>query len=65
MAQGGFNLRKWLTNSRLLMEKMKEMESQRGLSIRTERGNQLNADDETYDRIIFGGLEERDVNIEQ
>ena len=32
MAQGGFNLCKWLTNSRPLMEKIKEMESQREFS---------------------------------
>ena len=37
MAQGGFNLRKWLTNSRPLMEKIKEIESQREFSIQTER----------------------------
>ena len=37
MAQGGFNLRKWLTNTRPLMEKIKEMESQREPSIKTER----------------------------
>ena len=37
MAQGGFNLRKWLTNSRPLMEKIKEMESQRESSIQRER----------------------------
>ena len=65
MAQGGFNLRKWLTNSRPLMEKIKEMESQRELSIHTEKGNQLNEDDETYNRIMVGGLEEKDVNTEQ
>jgi len=65
MGQGGFNLRKWLTNSRPLMEKIKEMESQRELSIQTEKGNQLNEDDETYNRIMVGGLEERDVNTEQ
>ena len=65
MAQGGFNLRKWLTNSRPLMEKIKEMESQREFSIQTERANQLDEDDETYNRIMVGGLEERDVNTEQ
>ena len=65
MAQGGFNLRKWLTNSRPLMEKIKEMESQREFSIKTERANQLDEDDETYNRIMVGGLEERDVNTEQ
>ena len=65
MAQGGFNLRKWLTNSRPLMEKIKEMESQREFSIETERANQLDEDDETYNRIMVGGLEERDVNTEQ
>ena len=53
MAQGGFNLRKWLTNSRPLMKKIKEMESQREFSI------------QTYNRIMVGGLEERDVNTEQ
>ena len=65
MAQGGFNLCKWLTNSRPLMEKIKEMESQREFSIQTERANQLDEDDETYNRIMVGGLEERDVNTEQ
>ena len=47
MAQGGFNLRRWLTNSRPLMEKIKEMDSQREFSIQTERENQLDKDDET------------------
>ena len=65
MAQGGFNLRKLLTNSRPLMEKIKEMESQRELSMQPEKGNQLNEDDETYNRIMVVGLEERDVNTEQ
>ena len=65
MAQGEFNLRKWLTNSRPLMEKIKEMESQREFSIETERANQLDEGDETYNRIMLGGLEERDVNTEQ
>ena len=32
MAQGGFNLRKWLINSRPLMQKIKEMESQRDIA---------------------------------
>ena len=45
IAQGGCNLHKWLTNSRPLMEKIKEMESQRDLSIQTQKGNQLNDDD--------------------
>ena len=65
MAQGGFNLGKWLTNSRPLLEKIKEMESQRVFSVQTERANQLDEDDETYNRIMIGGLEERDVNTEQ
>ena len=65
MAQGGFNLRKWLTNSRPLTEKIKEMESQRQFSIQTEKGNQFDEDDETYNRIMVGGLEERDVETEQ
>ena len=65
MAQGGFTLRVWLTNSRPLMEKNKEMESQREFSIQTEKGNHLDEDDETYNRIIVGDLEERDVNTEQ
>ena len=42
IAHEGFNLHKWLTNSRPLLEKIKEMESQRELSIQTEKGNQLN-----------------------
>ena len=42
MALGGINLRKWLTDSRPLKEKVKEMESQREFSIQTERANQLN-----------------------
>ena len=50
MAQGGFHLRKWLTNSRPLMEKIKEKKSQRAFSIQTERANQLDEDDETYNR---------------
>ena len=61
MAQGGFNLGKWLTNSRPLLEKIKEMESQREFIVQTERANQLDEDDETYNRIMVGGLEERDV----
>ena len=65
MAQGGFNLGKWLTNSRPLLEKIKEMESQREFIVQTERANQLDEDDETYNRIMVGGLEERDVNTEQ
>ena len=65
MAQGGFNLRKWLTNSRPIIKKIKEMESQREFSIQTERANQLVEDDETYNRIMVGGLEERDVNTEE
>ena len=40
------------------------MESQREFSIQTEKGNQLDEDDETYDRMV-SGLEERDVNTEQ
>ena len=59
MAEGGF---KWLTNSRPLMEKIKEMESQREFSIQTERANQLDEDDETYNRIMVSGLEERSGN---
>ena len=64
MAHGGFTLRKWLTNSRPLMEKIKEMESPREFSIQTEKGNQLDEDDETYHRIMVGDLEARDVNTE-
>ena len=56
MAHGGFTLRKWLTNSRPLMEKIKEMESPREFSIQTEKGNQLDEDDETYHRIMVGDL---------
>ena len=41
------------------------MKSQRESSIQTEKGNQLDEDDETYNRIMVGGLEERDVNTEQ
>lgn len=47
------------------MEKIKEMEFQREFSIQTEKGNQLDEDDETYHRIMVGDLEERDVNTEQ
>ncbi|XP_015754627.1 PREDICTED: uncharacterized protein LOC107334213 [Acropora digitifera] len=47
------------------MEKIKEMESKREFSIQTERANQLDEDGETYNRIMLGGLEERDVNTEQ
>ena len=65
MAHGGFTWRKWLTNSRPLMEKIKEMEFQREFSIQTEKGNQLDEDDETYHRIMVGDLGERDVNTEQ
>lgn len=65
MARGGFTWRKWLTNSRSLMKKIKEMESQREFSIQTEKGNQLDEDDETYHRIMVGDLGERDVNTEQ
>ena len=65
MAQGGFTFGKWLTSSRPLMAKIKEMESQREFSIQRERENRLYEDDETYNRIMVGGLEERDVNTEQ
>ena len=65
MAHGEFTWRKWLTNSRPLMEKIKEMEAQREFSIQTEKGNQLDEDDETYHRIMVGDLGERDVNTEQ
>ena len=65
MAQGGFNLRKWLANSSPLIEKLKEMESQREFRIQTEKGNQLDEDDETYKIIMVGGLNDRDVNTEQ
>ena len=65
MAQGGFNLRKWLTNSRPLMEKIKELKSHREFSIQTERDNQLNEDYETCNGIMVRGLEERDVNTQQ
>lgn len=65
MARGGLNLRKWLTNSRPLMEKIQAIESQRELSIQTEQGNQLVEDDETYNRIMVDGLEESDINTEQ
>lgn len=41
------------------------MESQREFSIQTERVNRLDEDDETYNRIMVGSLEERDVNTEQ
>ena len=41
------------------------MESQRELRIQTEKGNQLNEDDETYNRFMVGGLEERVVNTVQ
>ena len=47
------------------MKKIKEMESQREFSIQTEKGNQLDEDDETYHRIMVGDLGERDVNTEQ
>ena len=40
------------------MEKIKEMESQREFSIQTERANQLDEDDKTYNRIMVGGLKE-------
>ena len=65
MSQGGFNLRKCLTNSRPLMKKIKEMESQKEVSIQMEKGTQLIEDDETFNRVMVGGLEERDVNTEQ
>lgn len=61
MAQGGFTLRVWLTNSRPLMEKNKGI--QREFSIQTEKGNHLDEDDETYNRIMVGDLEEK--NTEQ
>ena len=41
------------------------MESQRQFSIQTEKGNQFDEDDETYNRIMVGGFEERDVETEQ
>ena len=44
------------------MDKIKEMESQREFCIQTERANRLDEDDETYNRIVVGDLEERDVN---
>ena len=58
-------MRKWLTNSRPLMEKIKEMKSHREFSIQTERDNQLNEDYETCNGIMVRGLEERDVNTQQ
>ena len=41
------------------------METQREFSTQTEKGNQLDEDDGTYNRILIGGLEERDINTEQ
>ena len=40
-------------------------ESQRELSFRTEEGNRLDEDYETYSLIMAGGLEGRDVNTEK
>ena len=65
MTQGRFNLRKWLTNSRHLVTKIQAMESQTEVSIKTERGNQFTEDDETFNRVMVGRLEERHVNTEQ
>ena len=62
MTKGGFNLHKWLTNSRHLMKKIQVVESQKEVNIQAERGNQFTEDDETFN---VGGLEERDVNTEQ
>ena len=64
MTQGGFNLRKWLTNSRLLVKKIQAMESQKEISIQTVRGNQFTEDDETFNIVMVGGIEERDTNTE-
>ena len=64
MTQGGFNLRKWLTNSRLLVKKIQGMESQKEISIQTERGNQFTEDDERFNIVMVGGIEERDANTE-
>ena len=41
------------------------MESQRECSIQTEKGNPLDEDNGTYNRILVSGLEETDVNTEQ
>ena len=41
------------------------MESRRELSTQTEREKQLIEDDETYNRIMVGGLKEKDGNTEQ
>ena len=53
-----------MTNSRPLMEKIKEMKSHREFSIQTDRENQLNEDYETCNGIMVRGLEERDVNTQ-
>ena len=65
MNQGGFNLRKWLTNSKPLMKKITGMEAQNEVSTQTEKEIHLTEDDETFNRVMVGGLEERDSNTEQ
>ena len=47
------------------MEKINEMESQKEVSIQTEKGNQPIEDDETFNKVMVGGLEERDASTEQ
>ena len=65
MNQGGFNLRKWLSNSKPLIERITDMETQNEASTQTDKETHLTEDDETFSRVTVGGLEERDINTEQ
>ena len=62
MNQGGFNLHKWLSNSKALMEKITEMESDSESTPHQDRDEHVTEEDETFNRITVGSLAERDTN---
>lgn len=65
MSKGGFNLRKWLSNSKELMDRINEEESINKSSLPSNNETQCIEDDETYNRLTVGGLDERDNKTEQ
>ena len=63
--QGGFNLCKWLSKSKPLVERITEVEAQNEANTQRDKETHLTEDDETFNRVMVGGLEERDINTEQ
>ncbi|KAK3698708.1 hypothetical protein QZH41_002028, partial [Actinostola sp. cb2023] len=65
MTTGGFNLRKWLTNSTELMKRIAEESISSEANLSSNNQTHCTEDDETFNRVTSGGLEERDGSTEQ